>query len=151
MLLSSNEALIQTQTQTSTIRRAEPPQALEMYGELSSEVLSLRSEIYELRALILSQNGLLEQLVQQQARIRVSRSQERALREAIRLRAGELAASERLPSRPVSQAIRKTVREITGCRALGDVPAEKYDQILGAVQGWYMPGALRRIRRRCGA
>lgn len=129
-----------------------PAQALPSTGraspaEVSEEILSLRAELSDLRTLILTQNALLEQLVQRQAQVRVSRAQERALREAIRMRAGELAAAERLPSGPVSQAIRKTVRELTGCRALGDAPAEKYEQLLAAIQAWYMPGALRRIRR----
>lgn len=113
----------------------------------SSEIHDLWNEVHELRTLILSQNALLEQLVRRQAQIRVSRGQERALRAAVRMRAEELAASEDLPRRAISAAILSTVRELSGCRALGDVPAEKYDQILSAVQGWYMPGALRRIRK----
>ena len=88
---ASVEALIQT----SPVRGGGPPQAVERFREAGpsvtpEEVLSLRNEVRELRTLILSQNGLLEQLVRQQARIRVSRSQERALREAVRMRAEEL-------------------------------------------------------------
>lgn len=120
----------------------------EVPSEISSEVLSLRTEVHELRTLILSQNALLEQLAQRQAQIRVSRSQEKALRAAVRMRAEELAASEDLPGRAISSAILSTVRELSACRALGDAPAEKFDALMESIRRWYMPGALRRIRRR---
>ena len=115
------------------------------------DLAQLSCEVSDLRALILAQNSLLEQLVRAQAQIRVSRSQERALRSAIRERAAEIADAERLPSRPISSAILKTVREISGVRALGDVPAEKYDKILDLIRGWHMAGALRRIRKQLAA
>lgn len=125
--------------------------AREAVAAATEEVVSLRSEVADLRALILAQNSLLEQLVRAQAQIRVSRSQERALRAAIRERAAGIAETERLPSRPISSAILKTVREISGVRALGDVPAEKYDKILDLIRGWHMAGALRRIRKQLAA
>lgn len=117
----------------------------------SHDLATLSCEVNDLRALILAQNSLLEQLVRAQAQIRVSRSQERALRAAIRERAAEIAEAERLPSRAISAAILKTVREISGVRALGDVPAEKYDKILDLIRGWHMAGALRRIRKQLAA
>jgi len=122
--------------------------ALPMMSEgLPAEISCMRAELSDLRALVLSQTALLEQLARQQAQIRVSRSQEAALRRAVRARAGELAEREGLPARVVGAAILRTLREISGVRALGDVPAARYDGMLSAVQGWYMPGALRRIRR----
>ena len=114
------------------------------------EVETIHKELDGLRAMILSQNALLEQLVQAQAKARVNRIQEFALHQALRDRAAELRDREGLPKeagRKISGAILKTVRQLTGCRALGDVPAVKFDQCMAAIQGWDMPGALRKIRR----
>ena len=124
-------------------------------GELSAEltegsVSALRREVAELRALILSQNALLEQIARQQAQARMTRSQEAALRRTVRMRAEELAERERLPRRAISGAILSTLRQLTGCRALGDVPAAKIEQAMRCASGWDMPGALRKIRRECG-
>lgn len=115
-----------------------------------TETDAVRQEIADLRAMILAQNALLEQLVQAQAQIRVSRSQERALRQTIHERAAGLQERERLPKaagRKISGAILATLRTITGCRALGDIPAVKFDQAQNAARTWDMPGALRKIRR----
>ncbi len=115
-----------------------------------TETDAVRQEIADLRAMILAQNALLEQLVQAQAKARVNRTQEFALHQALRDRAAELRDREGLPKeagRKISGAILKTVRQLMGCRALGDVPAVKFDQCMAAIQGWDMPGALRKIRR----
>ncbi|MBR1407391.1 MAG: hypothetical protein IJ573_00650 [Clostridia bacterium] len=118
------------------------------------EVRSLRTEVADLRAMLVAQNALLEQVAQSLAQTRVSRSQETALRRAVRDRAAFLCDREDFSMaehRKVSGAILATVRQLTGCRALGDVPAVKFDQVMAAVQAWDMPGALRKIRRRCEA
>lgn len=121
---------------------------------LPEEVRTLRQEVADLRAMLVAQNSLLEQVAQALSTTRVSRSQERTLRDAVHERAGYLREREGLPAaagRMLSAAILGTLRQLTGCRALGDVPAVKYDQCLEAVRAWDMTGAIRKIRRRCEA
>ena len=117
---------------------------------LPEEVHTLRQEVADLRAMLVAQNSLLEQVAQALSTTRVSRSQERTLRDAVHERAGYLREREGLPAaagRMLSAAILGTLRQLTGCRALGDVPAVKYDQCLEAVRAWDMTGAIRKIRR----
>jgi len=114
------------------------------------EVSVLRSDVAELRAMLVAQNSLLEQVAQALSQTRVSRGQERALHQAVRDRAVFLREREGLPAdagRKISAAILSTVRQLTGCRALGDVPAIKFDNVMSAIQAWDMAGALRKIRR----
>lgn len=118
-------------------------------AEISREISGLRNEVAGLRALLLAQNALLEQLARSQGERRVSRARERTLREVLHDRAGQLAEREALPRRAISGAMMATLRELTGVRALGDVPEGKYEQALTALRSWDMPGAIRRIRRRC--
>ena len=121
---------------------------------VTDEVRTLRQEVADLRAMLVAQNSLLEQVAQALSTTRVSRSQERTLRDAVHERAGYLREREGLPAaagRMLSAAILGTLRQLTGCRALGDVPAVKYDQCLEAVRAWDMTGAIRKIRRRCEA
>lgn len=136
--------------QASPIRGGGPPQAVErLPAEISREISGLRNEVAGLRALLLTQNALLEQLARSQGERRVSRARERTLREVLHDRAGQLAEREALPRRAISGAMMATLRELTGVRALGDVPEGKYEQALTALRSWDMPGAIRRIRRRC--
>ena len=110
----------------------------------------LQEEVLGIREMLLVQNCLLEQLVAQQAKIRVTREEEATLRRAIRERSRELADREGLSAKGagrIAAAIRSTLRDLAGCRALGDVPSAKFDQALRLVRAWDMPGALRRIRR----
>lgn len=119
-------------------------------GMTLDEVRTLRQEVADLRAMLVAQNSLLEQVAQALSTTRVSRSQERTLRDAVHERAGYLREREGLPAaagRMLSAAILGTLRQLTGCRALGDVPAVKYDQCLEAVRAWDMTGAIRKIRR----
>lgn len=128
--------------------------ALPSGASLPDEVRTLRQEVADLRAMLVAQNSLLEQVAQALSTTRVSRSQERTLRDAVHERAGYLREREGLPAaagRMLSAAILGTLRQLTGCRALGDVPAVKYDQCLEAVRAWDMTGAIRKIRRRCEA
>ena len=119
---------------------AQPPAFVE-------EVSRLAAEFADLRAMVVAQNALLERLVRRQEGQRVSRQQEAQLKGALRARAEQIALREGLPVRLVAEAIRKSLRELTGRRAVGDVPAGMYDRAIALVRGWYMPGALRRIRR----
>lgn len=124
--------------------------ALALTERAANEVRTLRQEVADLRAMLVAQNSLLEQVAQALSTTRVSRSQERTLRDAVHERAGYLREREGLPAaagRMLSAAILGTLRQLTGCRALGDVPAVKYDQCLEAVRAWDMTGAIRKIRR----
>ena len=68
---------------------------------------------------------------------------------AIKARAAMLARNENLPGseRRIAGAIRTTIRETTGARAIGDLQAGQYDRAMDMVNTWHMSGALRRIRR----
>lgn len=68
---------------------------------------------------------------------------------AIRARARMLAASEGLAGSEtrIAAAIRTTLRETTGARAVDDIQASQYEAAMQLVSGWAMAGALRRIRR----
>lgn len=113
------------------------------------EVRGLVDLVARLQSLIVSQGGDIAELRQAMATVRVSRTQELAINEAIRTRARELAASELLPGqeRRIAAAIRSTLRATTGARASGDVQASQFDNVIEMISGWYMRGALRRIRK----
>lgn len=113
----------------------------------------------QLRALCNGQARLTQAVLAQQAEIarlnralgmmRVTRTQEAAMQAAIRARARMLAASEGLAGSEtrIAAAIRTTLRETTGARAVGDIQASQYEAAMQLVTGWAMAGALRRIRR----
>lgn len=71
------------------------------------------------------------------------------MREAITARAAMLSRTEDMPGceRRIAGAIRKTLRETTGARAIGDLQAAQFDRAMEMVAGWKMTGALRKIRR----
>ena len=81
--------------------------------------------------------------------MRVTRTQEAALCAAIRARAKLLAAREGLrgAENSIAAAIRATLRETTGARAMGDVQASQYEAAMRVIASWDMAGALRRIRK----
>lgn len=113
----------------------------------------------QLRALCDGQARMMQAVLAQQAEIarlnralammRVTRTQEAALCAAIRARAKLLAAREGLrgAENSIAAAIRATLRETTGARAMGDVQASQYEAAMRVIAGWDMAGALRRIRR----
>ena len=125
----------------------------------------LRGRVARMEAMLLEQHAILLDLARALGDARVTRTEERAVRDAVRARAMDIAAREgwlderggkRLrrvgdawlcPADRVAAAIRATVREITGVRAYGDIPRSQYDRVLRAVALWDMPGALRRIRK----
>ena len=114
------------------------------------EVRELRARIARMEAAVLEQNALLRQLLDAVGSQRLTRAQERTITGAIHARARRLAEREGLPAaarRRVASEIRKTIRQATGCRAVGDIPARHFDKTLAAVNAWDMAGALRRIRK----
>lgn len=112
------------------------------------KALVLEKKLDDLTALVLAMQSELLAMRQEREAVRVTRAQEAALRRAVHMRAQELSDREGLPRRALSAAILATLREVTGCRAVGDIPAARYDRALAAAAGWDMPGVIRRIRRR---
>lgn len=125
----------------------------------TQEMAALRTDM---QALLRGQQQMISVLIAQQAQIeklnlalgtvRISRTQELALQEAVRMRAKQICRSEGLPGaeRRVAGAIRTTLREATGVRAMGEVQAGQYDRAMSLVCSWHMAGAIRRIRRETG-
>ena len=115
------------------------------------EIAALARKVDSLAALVLAQNAAIERMAAMLEERRVTRSQESALKIAIHRRAEEVCReaefSGREASRRVNAAIRKTVREVSGCRAVGDIPAAQFEKILRLIVVWNMAGAIRRIRR----
>lgn len=116
----------------------------------------LARRVDSLVALVMAQNAVLERVAGILAAQTVNRIQERAIRAAIGRRAKELCRREGLeprdwtrptPERMMAEAIRKTLRELTGARAAADIPARMYDAAMTHVSTWDYPGAIRRIRR----
>lgn len=117
----------------------------------SNELAIVSQKIDDLTALVLAMQSELAALRQERAAVRVSRAQEAAIRRAVHSRAAELAEREGLPGRAVAAAILTTIREVTGCRAVGDVPQGRYDAAIRAATTWDMAGVLRRMRRKYAA
>lgn len=121
-------------------------------GLVLREVRGLRGEIAQLASAIIAQQQEIAKLNRALSTVRISRTQELALKEAIRARARQIAASEQLAGaeQRISAAIRTTLRETTGARAIGDLQAGQFDRAMSMIGTWYMTGAMRRIRRECG-
>ena len=134
------------------------------YTELAGEeVAALSRKVDSLAALVMAQNAVLERVAGILSEQRVSRTQETAIKRAIQARAKALALREGLkghydpdasvywdPERHLGEAIRKTLRELTGARAIGDIRAGVYDAAMRHIMEWDYPGAIRRIRREAG-
>lgn len=104
----------------------------------------------QMMSVLIAQQAQIEKLNAALATMRITRSQEGALKDAIRARAKQLAMREGLrqgAERRIAGAIRVTIRETTGARAIGDLAAGQYDRTLQMVGSWDMAGALRKIRR----
>lgn len=111
---------------------------------------AMMEQMNQLTDAMLAQGQELARLNRALSTVRVSRTQELALQEAIRARARELARLEAMPAgseKRIASAIRTTLREVTGARAAGDVQACQFDKALELVSGWRLLGVLRRIRR----
>ena len=119
-------------------------------GQALPALLEQGEAIKRIETIMLQMQAQIEQLSRAQSERRVTRTQEAALRRAVRERAEEICRQEGLPDscrRLCQEAIRSTVREVTGCRAIGDIPDGMYAQALSVIQSWYMTGAVRRWRR----
>lgn len=106
--------------------------------------------VMQMREMMLAMTEEVARLNRALALMRVSRTQEAALCEAVRARARALCREEGLSpgaERKMAAAIRTTVREVTGARAMGDVQAQQYEKTLQLIDTWRMAGAIRRIRR----
>ena len=127
------------------------PQGMQLLDpEMKKEIAGLRGDVQRVLSVLISQQAQIEKLNQALATVRISRTQEMALKEAVKSRARQVAALENMgkgAERRIAGAIRVTIRETTGARAIGDLAAGQYDRTLLMVGNWYMAGALRRIRR----
>lgn len=106
--------------------------------------------VMQMREMMLAMTEEVARLNRALALMRVSRTQEVALNEAVRARARALCRDEGLgkgAERKMAAAIRTTVRDVTGARAMGDVQAQQYEKTLQLIDTWRMAGAIRRIRR----
>lgn len=106
--------------------------------------------VMQMREMMLAMTEEVARLNRVLALMRVSRTQEVALNEAVRARARALCRDEGLSTgaeRKMAAAIRATVRDVTGARAMGDVQAQQYERTLQLIDTWRMAGAIRRIRR----
>lgn len=118
--------------------------------EVLDEVLLVRRDIQQVLSILIAQQTQIADLQKSLSTVRVSRTQELALNEAIRKRARFLADAQGMQKggeRRIASAIRTTLREVTGARAAGDVQASQFERAVNLVENWYMEGALRRIRR----
>lgn len=135
------------------LRTDEEPRELTAPATIG-DVAQLRSDIAAVMAAVLSQQAEIAKLNLAIAGMRVSRTQELALSDAIRRRAKEICEKDGLParcSRRVAAAIRTTLREITGARVVGDIQAGQFDAAMAQIEMWHMVGAIRRIRREAEA
>jgi hypothetical protein len=127
------------------------PQGVQLLDPaLQKEFAGLRGDMQRILTILIAQQGQIEKLNQALATVRISRTQEMALKDAIKRRAKQVAERENMGNgaeRRIAGAIRVTIRETTGARAIGDLAAGQYDRTLLMVGDWYMAGALRRIRR----
>lgn len=117
--------------------------------KLDRQMQQLMGMQQQIMSALLAQQQEISKLTAALATVRISRTQELAMREAITARAAMLARTEDMPGceRRIAGAIRKTLRETTGARAIGDLQAAQFDRAIEMVGSWYMTGALRKIRR----
>ncbi len=106
-----------------------------------------------LQTAILSQQAEIAKLNRALDAVRVTRSQELAIGEAIRSRAKQIAREENLPGKEkkIAGAIRATLREVTGARAAGDIQASQFARSIDLIGSWRMAGAIRKIRKEAQA
>ena len=147
-LVSVDGKAIKPETETIAIPDPHPPTA----GD--ARIAQLCEGQARIVSMLLAQQAELSRLTQALSTMRVSRTQERSLGEAVRRRAAQLATQEGLPraaGKRIAAAIRTTLRETTGARATGDLQAAQFDRAMEIVSTWRMEGALRRIRREVSA
>ena len=121
--------------------------------KLGAQMQQLMGMQQQIMSALLSQQQEISKLTAALATVRISRTQEIAMKEAISARAAQLAREEEMPGceRRIAGAIRRTLRETTGARAIGDLQSSQFDRAMDMVSAWRMSGALRRIRREAEA
>ena len=129
-------------------KRREPEENA-LPAQVQRELQALRDGQAQMLSVLLAQQSELAKLSRALATVRISRTQELAMNAAIKARAAQLARDEALPGceRQIAGAIRTTLRETTGARAIGDLQAGQFDRAMEIAAGWRLAGALRRIRR----
>ena len=117
--------------------------------KMSIQMEQLLSQQQQIMSVLLAQQQEISKLTAALATVRISRTQEIAMKEAISARAQQLAREEAMPGceRRIAGAIRRTLRETTGARAIGDLQSSQFDRAMEMVNTWRMTGALRKIRR----
>lgn len=117
--------------------------------KLDRQMQQLMGMQQKIMSALLAQQQEISKLTAALATVRISRTQELAMKEAITSRAAMLSRTEDMPSceRRIANAIRRTLRETTGARAIGDLQAAQFDRAMEMVAIWHMAGALRKIRR----
>lgn len=126
-----------------------PPSELMTPEKMGAQLAQVIAGQQQIMGVLLSQQQEISKLSAALATVRISRTQEIAMKEAISARAGQLARAEDLPGceRRIAGAIRKTLRETTGARAIGDLQASQFERAMDMVSSWRMSGALRKIRK----
>lgn len=126
-----------------------PPGELMTPEKMGAQLAQVLAGQQQIMSVLLAQQQEISRLSAALATVRISRTQEIAMKEAISARAAQLVRSEDLPGceRRIAGAIRKTLRETTGARAIGDLQASQFDRAMEMVANWRMSGALRKIRR----
>lgn len=121
--------------------------------KLGAQMQLLMGMQQQIMSALLAQQQEISKLTAALATVRISRTQEIAMKEAISARAAQLAREEEMPGceRRIAGAIRRTLRETTGARAIGDLQSSQFDRAMDMVSAWRMSGALRRIRREAEA
>lgn len=117
--------------------------------KLGAQMQQLMGMQQQIMSALLAQQQEISKLTAALATVRISRTQEIAMKEAITARSAQLAREETMPGceRRIAGAIRRTLRETTGARAIGDLQSSQFDRAMEMVGSWRMSGALRRIRR----
>lgn len=147
-LVSVDGKAIKPETSAITVQEPQPPTV----GD--ARIAQLCEGQTRIVSMLLAQQAELSRLTQALSTMRVSRTQERSLCEAVRRRAAQLAAQEGLPKtagKRIAAAIRTTLREATGARAMGDIQATQFERAMAIIGTWRMEGALRRIKREVSA
>lgn len=126
----------------------------EQETRMSAQMQALCDGQARIVSMLLSQQAEIARLAKALSTVRITRTQELAIQSAIRRRAAELATAEGMPkaaAKRIASAIRVTLREATGVRAVGDLQAAQFERAMDIATAWRMEGALRRIRKGGGA
>ena len=124
--------------------------ARQQMAQVAAGMARLERGMTQMQTAMLAQAAEIAKLNRALDSVRVSRTQELALQEAIRARARAISREAVVyggQEKRIANAIRTTLREVTGARAMGDVQAGQFDRCMQMIGEWHMAGALRRIAR----